>query len=89
MTPQVLMYMTRACPFCQRAERLLAAKGLTDVARIHVDREPGKRAEMMQKTGRRTVPQIYVGDVYIGGFEELAALDHAGRLEGLLRGEAA
>jgi glutaredoxin 3 len=89
MTPQVLMYTARACSYCRRADRLLEAKGLTEVVRIHVDREPGKRGEMMQKTGRRTVPQIYIGDFHVGGYQELAALDHAGRLDALLRGEAA
>ena len=87
--PRILMYVTRSCPFCVRADRLLEAKGFTDVDRIHVDREPGKRAEMTQKTGRRTVPQIYIGEYHVGGYEELAALDRAGRLDPLLRGEAA
>ena len=89
MKPQVLIYTARGCSYCQRADRLLEAKGHTDVARIHVDREPGKRAEMMQKTGRRTVPQIYIGDFHVGGYDDLAALDRAGRLDALLAGDAA
>lgn len=89
MSNTVLMYTTATCPFCQRAERLLAAKGVGEISRIRVDLEPQKRVEMMHKTGCRTVPQIYVGETYVGGYEELAALDHAGRLEPLLRGEPA
>ena len=81
------MYSTGICPFCQMAERLLRAKGVAAIEKIRVDLEPERRAEMMQKTGRRTVPQIYIGETHVGGFEDLAALDHAGRLEPLLRGE--
>ena len=81
------MYSTGACPFCQRAEMLLKSKGVTAIDKIRVDLEPARRVEMMEKTGRRTVPQIYIGETHVGGFEELAALDRAGRLDGLLRGE--
>jgi glutaredoxin 3 len=87
MSRKVTMYSTGVCPFCQRAERLLLSKGITAIDKIRVDLEPERRAEMMEKTGRRTVPQIYIGDTYVGGFEELAALDRAGGLDGLLRGE--
>jgi len=80
------MYGTGVCPFCQMAERLLRAKGVPVIDKIRVDLEPARRVEMMEKTGRRTVPQIYIGDTHVGGFDELAALDHAGRLEELLRG---
>ena len=81
------MYSTGVCPFCQMAERLLRSKGVAAIDKIRVDLEPERRVEMMEKTGRRTVPQIYIGETHVGGFEDLAALDHAGRLEGLLRGE--
>lgn len=80
------MYSTGACPFCQMAERLLRSKGVPAIEKIRVDLDPERRVEMMEKTGRRTVPQIYIGETYVGGFEELAALDHAGGLDGLLRG---
>ena len=89
MNPQVLMYTSATCPFCQRAELLLAAKGVSDIARVRVDLDPQLRSQMMQKTGRRTVPQIYIGEYHVGGYEDLAALDHSGRLEPLLRGEPA
>ena len=75
------------CPYCVAAERLLRHKGVVNIEKIRVDMEPARRAEMMQRTGRRTVPQIYVGEQHVGGFDDLAALDHEGRLEGLL-GEA-
>lgn len=84
----VLMYTTASCPYCIHAERLLARKGVTDVEKIRVDLDPARRAEMMQRTGRRTVPQIYVGERYVGGFDDLAALDHAGELDPLLAGQA-
>ena len=87
MSQKITMYSTGVCPFCQRAERLLRSKGIAAIDKIRVDLEPARRVEMMEKTGRRTVPQIYIGDRHIGGFEELAALDRAGRLDGLLRGE--
>jgi glutaredoxin 3 len=83
---KVMMYSTGVCPFCRMAERLLESKGVTVMEKIRIDLEPEKRAEMMQKTGRRTVPQIYIGAMHVGGFEELAALDHAGRLDELLKG---
>jgi glutaredoxin 3 len=79
-TPTITMYTTAMCPFCVRAERYLGAKGVTSIAKIRVDLDPGERVEMMKKTGRRTVPQIYVGDVHVGGYEDLVALDQAGRL---------
>ena len=76
---RVMMYSTASCPFCIQAERLLTRKGITDIEKIRVDLEPARRMEMMQKTGRRTVPQIYIGEQHIGGFEELAALERVGR----------
>ncbi len=81
---KILMYSTAVCPFCINAERLLTSKGVNEINKIRVDLQPEQRLEMMQKTGRRTVPQIYIDDQYIGGFEELRALDLAGGLEPLL-----
>jgi len=78
------MYSTAVCPFCLRAEMLLKAKGITEIEKIRVDLDPHQREEMMSKTGRRTVPQIYIGDAHVGGFDELAALEHAGKLDSLL-----
>ena len=78
------MYSTAACPFCLRAERLLNSKGVTDIEKIRVDLDPRQREEMIKKTGRRTVPQIYIGDRHVGGFEELAELEHAGKLDSSL-----
>ncbi|OGA21292.1 MAG: glutaredoxin 3 [Betaproteobacteria bacterium RIFCSPLOWO2_02_FULL_67_26] len=82
---EVTMYSTGVCPFCQMAERLLRSKGVSAIAKIRVDLEPGRRVEMMEKTGRRTVPQIYIGETHVGGYEDLAALDRTGRLDELLR----
>ena len=81
---KVLMYSTGVCPYCIQAERLLTAKGVTNIAKIRVDLQPEQRAIMMEKTGRRTVPQIYIGDTHVGGFDDLSALDHAGGLDTLL-----
>ena len=82
----VSMYATGICPFCMMAERLLRAKGVSEINKIRVDLDPEKRLEMMQKTGRRTVPQIYINGHHVGGYEELAALEHAGKLGELLSG---
>ncbi len=79
------MYSTGACPYCQMAERLLRSKGISAIDKVRVDLEPERRVEMMEKTGRRTVPQIYIGETHVGGYDELAALDRAGRLDELLR----
>lgn len=78
------MYSTAVCPFCLRAEMLLKAKGITEIEKIRVDLDPRQREEMIHKTGRRTVPQIYIGNAHVGGFDELAALEHAGKLDSLL-----
>jgi glutaredoxin 3 len=78
------MYTTAICPYCIRAERLLESKGIKNIDKIRVDLDPAQRQVMMQKTGRRTVPQIYVGDTHVGGFDDLYALDQAGRLDPLL-----
>ncbi|MCX7112984.1 MAG: glutaredoxin 3 [Proteobacteria bacterium] len=84
---KVVMYGTAICPYCVMAERLLRARGVVEIEKIRVDLDPGKRIEMMGKTHRRTVPQLYIGPTYVGGFDELSALDRAGKLAGLLAGE--
>ena len=81
---RITMYATAVCPYCVNAERLLKAKGVTDINKIRIDLQPEQRVEMMQKTGRRTVPQIYIDDLHVGGFDDLHALDLAGDLEPLL-----
>ena len=78
------MYSTAVCPFCLMAERLLRAKGVAEIEKIRVDLDSARRDEMMQRTGRRTVPQIYVGERHVGGYDDLAALDRAGGLDPLL-----
>ena len=85
---KVLMYSTGVCPFCLMAERLLKSKGVAQIEKIRVDLQPERRDEMIQRTGRRTVPQIYVGDRHVGGYDDLAALDRAGGLDPLLNKEA-
>ena len=82
--PHIVMYTSASCPFCMNAERLLLNHGVKQIDKIRVDLEPELRLEMMEKTGRRTVPQIYIDERHIGGFEELRALDLAGNLEPLL-----
>jgi glutaredoxin 3 len=82
--PAVTMYTTGACGYCDRAERLLASKGVTAIDKVRVDLEPARRQEMLERTGRRTVPQIYIGEVHVGGYDDLVALDRAGRLDPLL-----
>ena len=79
----VLMYTTAVCPYCVNAKKLLAQKGVT-VEEIRVDREPHLRQEMMEKSKQRTVPQIWIGDVHVGGFTDLWALDKNGKLDELL-----
>jgi glutaredoxin 3 len=81
---KVVMYSTAICPFCQMAERLLRSKGVEAIEKIRVDLDPQLRTEMMEKTRRRTVPQIYIGDTHVGGFDDLAALERAGKLDALL-----
>ena len=84
VTAKVLMYSTAMCPYCVRAETYLRAKGVADIDKIRVDLDPARRVEMMQRTGRRTVPQIYIGERHVGGYEDLVALDRAGGLAALL-----
>ena len=81
----IVMYTTASCPYCINAERLLVSKGVKDINKIRVDLQPELRVEMMQKTGRRTVPQIYIDERHIGGFDELRQLDLAGGLDPLLK----
>lgn len=81
---KVRMYSTAVCPYCQMAERLLRERGVAEIEKIRIDTDPAQRAEMMEKTGRRTVPQIYIGDTHVGGYDDLAALDRAGKLSALL-----
>jgi len=81
---KVTMYSTAVCPYCIRAEKLLAAKGAAGIEKVRVDLDPARREEMMEKSGRRTVPQIWIGERHVGGYEDLAALDHAGELDALL-----
>jgi glutaredoxin 3 len=90
MTAHVTLYHTAMCPYCVRAERLLEAKGVkdSDMTKIRVDLEPEQRVVMMERTGRRTVPQIYIGDTHVGGFDDLYALDQRGGLDPLLAGKA-
>ncbi|UCV02976.1 glutaredoxin 3 [Dechloromonas denitrificans] len=86
MSAPVLMYTTAVCPFCIRAKQLLAARGVTAIEEVRVDLDPERRDEMMQKTKRRTVPQIFIGDTHVGGCDDLYALDAAGELKALLDG---
>ena len=88
MMAPVMMYSTAVCPYCVRAESFLRAKGVAEIAKVRVDLEPARRMEMMERTGRRTVPQIYIGGQHIGGYEDLVALDRAGKLAPLLGGPA-
>ena len=86
MGAKVRMYTTAVCPYCNMAERLLKAKGIDEIEKIRVDLQPDQRVQMMEMTGRRTVPQIYIGHTHVGGFDDLSALDREGKLEPLLRG---
>jgi len=82
--PKVLMYATGVCPFCVRAEMLLKSRGVTGIEKIRVDLDPQQREAMMQRTGRRTVPQIFIGETHVGGYDDLVALDRSGKLNPLL-----
>ena len=83
---KVIMYSTEVCPYCIRAEQLLNKRGVTEIEKIRIDLLPEQRDIMMAKTGRRTVPQIYIGDHHVGGFDDLAELDSQGELMPLLNG---
>ncbi|WP_197457632.1 glutaredoxin 3 [Snodgrassella sp. CFCC 13594] len=80
----ITMYTTGVCPYCQMAKALLKQKGIQDIQEIRVDTEPQQRVAMMERTGRRTVPQIYIGETHVGGFDDLNALNQAGKLDALL-----
>lgn len=80
----VLMYSTHVCPYCVMAEKLLQKKGVAQLEKILIDVDPAQRETMMSRTGRRTVPQIYIGDQHVGGYDDLAALERAGKLDDLL-----
>lgn len=84
MSAAVLMYTTAVCPFCVRAKQLLTARGVAQIEEVRIDLDPVRREEMMEKTKRRTVPQIYIGDTHVGGCDDLYALDAAGKLLPLL-----
>ena len=84
LTAQVTMYATDWCPFCVRAEKLLVSKG-ANVKKINVEEQPDRRAEMVEMTGRRTVPQIFIGDRHVGGHDDLDALERVGDLDALLK----
>lgn len=81
---RIVMYATGVCPYCIMAERLLRSRGVAEIEKIRVDLEPARRAEMMEKTGRRTVPQIYIGDTHVGGYDDLVQLDRNNELAKLL-----
>ncbi len=83
---KVVMYCTQVCPFCVRAERLLVSKGVAEIDKVRVDLDPARRDEMIEKTGRRTVPQIFIGEHHVGGCDDLYALDRAGKLDPMLAG---
>lgn len=83
----VLMYSSGYCPYCVRAEMLLKQRGVTDIEKIMVDAVEGARETMMARTGRRTVPQIFIGETHVGGCDDLVALDRAGGLIPLLNAE--
>ena len=82
----VKMYTTQVCPFCVRAKNLLKARGVDTINEIRIDLDPSQRAAMMEITGRRTVPQIFIGDTHVGGCDDLIALDSRGGLVPLLQG---
>lgn len=86
MSAHVLMYTTGTCPYCTMAERLLKSKGVDEIEKVRIDLEPERRIAMMEKTGRRTVPQIYIGETHVGGFDDLNALEREGKLDALLNG---
>lgn len=83
---KVMMYSTAMCPYCVAAERLLKNRGVEYVEKIRIDLDPSRQREMMERTGRRTVPQIYIGSTHVGGYDDLSAMDSAGKLTGLLNG---
>jgi glutaredoxin 3 len=85
MSAKITMYSTGVCPYCVRAEALLKQRGVQEIDKIRIDLDPAQRDLMIERTGRRTVPQIYIGQTHVGGFDDLAALDKAGGLMPLLQ----
>jgi glutaredoxin 3 len=83
---KIVMYCTAVCPYCVAAERLLKSKGVEYIEKIRIDLDPARQTEMMERTGRRTVPQIYIGETHVGGFDDMSALDAADELDPLLAG---
>ncbi|MDO8350208.1 MAG: glutaredoxin 3 [Gallionella sp.] len=81
---KIVMYTTEVCPYCIRAEQLLQRRGVTEIEKIRVDLQPESRIAMVEKTGRRTVPQIFINGHHVGGYDDLAELDQAGELKALL-----
>jgi glutaredoxin 3 len=84
MMNKVVMYCTEVCPYCVRAEQLLKRKGISAIEKIRIDLQPEMRDLMIEKTGRRTVPQIYINGEHVGGFDDMAALDRTGKLDVML-----
>jgi glutaredoxin 3 len=82
--PNVVMYCTQVCPYCVRAEALLKRKGVAEIEKVRIDLDPARSEEMIARTGRRTVPQIYIGDTHVGGCDDLYDLDRQGKLDPLL-----
>lgn len=85
MQAKIRMYATAVCPYCVRAEQLLRRKGVQDIEKVRVDQDPARRDEMISLTGRRTVPQIFIGDTHVGGCDDLYELEHQGKLDALLQ----
>lgn len=85
MSSKVIVYSKETCPYCVMAKKLLAQKGVSDITEIRIDLNPEERDKMIEKTGRMTVPQIFIGDVHVGGFDDLSALNRAGKLDDLLQ----
>jgi len=88
VSASVLMYTTAVCPYCIRAKQLLKSRGVNEIEEVRIDLDPQRRDEMMQKTQRRTVPQIFIGETHVGGCDDLIAIDKAGKLMPLLEGVA-
>ena len=84
MKPRIRIYATAVCPYCVRAEQLLTRKGIDNIEKVRIDLDPARRDEMMTLTGRRTVPQIFIGDYHVGGCDDLYELDRSGKLDALL-----
>jgi glutaredoxin 3 len=82
--PNITMYSTKHCPFCVRAERLLTQLGVAHINKIMIDQDSKQRDIMIEKTGRRTVPQIFIDDIHVGGFDDLSTLHHSGKLLDML-----